>query len=169
MQATSQDVNLQHISRCPFKCCINRLEVFLTLSHVPLFEYLFTLHQPLWSKGNIVTSHADRPGFDHRSGQFPGWGFSGGFPSTVRQMSAHLGHIRPRLSYGHHISLVGCNSGTTKEIKLWDKWVQSFALYITKHWVQQRHFCQLLMEYCTTKYATVAAGRKNNLQCWRAY
>ena len=30
--------------------------------------------------------------------------FSEGFPSTVGQMPGNLKHIRPRLSYGHHIS-----------------------------------------------------------------
>ena len=30
--------------------------------------------------------------------------FFRGFPSTVRQMSGNLGYIRPRLSYGLHIS-----------------------------------------------------------------
>ena len=30
--------------------------------------------------------------------------FFRGFPSTIRQMSGNLGHIRPRLSYGHHRS-----------------------------------------------------------------
>ena len=30
--------------------------------------------------------------------------FFQGFPSTVKQMSGNMGHIRPRLSYGHHIS-----------------------------------------------------------------
>ena len=29
--------------------------------------------------------------------------FLRGFPSTARQMSGNLGHIRPRLSYGHNI------------------------------------------------------------------
>ena len=58
---------------------------------------------PLWSRGNIVTSHAAGAGSIPGS-QFPGWDFSQGFPSTVRQMSGNLGHIRSRLSYGHHIS-----------------------------------------------------------------
>ena len=34
--------------------------------------------------------------------------FFPGFPSTVRRMSGNLGHIRPRLSYGHHISSKLC-------------------------------------------------------------
>ena len=29
--------------------------------------------------------------------------FFPGFPSTIRQTSGNVGHIRPRLSYGHHI------------------------------------------------------------------
>ena len=44
------------------------------------------------------------PGFDPRSDQFPSWGFAADFPSTVRQMSGNLGHIRPWLSNGHHIA-----------------------------------------------------------------
>ena len=57
---------------------------------------------PLWSKGNIVTSHAVGPG------SIPGrsvswlWSFRG-FPSTIGQMSANFSHIHPRLSYGHFI------------------------------------------------------------------
>ena len=58
----------------------------------------------LWCRDNIVTSHESGPGFDPWSGQFPGWGFFRGFPSPLRQISGNLGHIRPRLSYGHHIS-----------------------------------------------------------------
>ena len=34
--------------------------------------------------------------------------FFRGFPLTVRQMSGNLGYIRPRLSYGHHISSKSC-------------------------------------------------------------
>ena len=56
---------------------------------------------PLWSRGNLVTSHAAGPGSVpsrvNLQDEVPR-----GFPSTVRQMSGNLGHIRPRLSYGHH-------------------------------------------------------------------
>ena len=49
--------------------------------------------------------HRSGLGFDPRSGPFPGWGFLRSFPSTVREMPENWDHIRPRLSYGHHISI----------------------------------------------------------------
>ena len=58
---------------------------------------------PLWSRGNIMASHAVGPGSILGLVSFLVKGFFRGFPSTVRQMSGNLGHNRPRLSYGHHI------------------------------------------------------------------
>ena len=53
---------------------------------------------PLCCTGYIVTSYAVG------TCSIPGrvdWGFVRGFLSITRQMSENLGHIRPRLSYGH--------------------------------------------------------------------
>ena len=41
-----------------------------------------------------------------RSPVGPDPGYFRSFPSTVKQMSGNLGHIRRRLSYGHHISSI---------------------------------------------------------------
>ena len=57
-----------------------------------------TARPPLWPRGNVDTSHVVG------SGSIPGGGFFQRFSSTVWQMSGNLGHIRPRVSYGHHIS-----------------------------------------------------------------
>ena len=71
-----------------------------SLGEPPMLKHF---RPPLWSMGNIVTSHAAGPG------SIPGHvslliEVFRGFPSTVRQMSGNLGHIRLPLSYGHHIS-----------------------------------------------------------------
>ena len=60
--------------------------------------------------------------------------FFRGFPSTVRQMPGNLGHIRPQLSYGHHISSVygrrrsdhSCSTWLSLNNKLQQQRQQSF-------------------------------------------
>ena len=75
-------------------CFINNDVIILAIITWPL----------LWSRGNIVASHVAGPGSIPCRVNFLVEVSFRGFPSTVRQMSGNLGHIRPRLSYGHHIS-----------------------------------------------------------------
>ena len=59
---------------------------------------------PLYSRANVVTSHAVVPGSIPSRVNFLVEVFFRRFPSTVIKMSGNLGHIRPRLSHGHHVS-----------------------------------------------------------------
>ena len=58
---------------------------------------------PLWSRGNIVIFHAAGPSSIPGRVNFLVEIFPG-FSLTVRQISGNLGRIRPRFSYGHHLS-----------------------------------------------------------------
>ena len=51
--------------------------------------------------GNILPSDPGSPGWIHGRVNFLVEVFRG-FSLTVRQISGHLGHIRPRVSFGHH-------------------------------------------------------------------
>ena len=58
---------------------------------------------PLWFRWNVFVSHVAGPGsIPGRVSQFPGWGFPGVFPSTIREMSGNLDHIRP----GYHMAII---------------------------------------------------------------
>ena len=76
------------------------LSVSTTTNFIPPF-----LQNTLWSRGNINASHTAGPGsipgrVNILSEVFPG------FYLNRKTMSGNLGHIRPRLSYDHHISSV---------------------------------------------------------------
>ena len=61
-----------------------------------------SIRPPLWSRGNIVISHAAGPGSIPRRVNSLVEVFFRGFPSTVWQMSGNLGHIRPR----YHMAII---------------------------------------------------------------
>ena len=76
-------------------------QYIINITNSPISRYQ-SLPLPLWSRDNIIISHAAGP-VRSPVGSISWLRFFRGFPSTVRQMSGNLGHIRPRLSYGHHI------------------------------------------------------------------
>ena len=77
-----------------------------TLSHQETNHTSLLL--PLWSRGKIVTSYtADPVSIPCRVSLLVEVFFQG-LPSTLRQMWGNLGHIRPWLSYGYHISSKPC-------------------------------------------------------------
>ena len=90
------------LSMTEFVICIILTQLSLLVISLLLIHVHF--RPTPWSRGNIVTSQWAR--VRSRSGQFPGWGFFHGFPSTVRQLSGNVDYIRPRLSYGHCISYI---------------------------------------------------------------
>ena len=97
---------LRCIRRTPFLRLIFKVK---NASYTPenTVFHKFNRPSPL-SRGQHRSLSRKGPGFDLGSEQFPGWDFFRGFILIVRQMSGNLGHIRPRLSYGHYVSSKPC-------------------------------------------------------------
>ena len=71
--------------------------------------------------GNIVTSHAAGPGSIPGRVNFLLEVFFSGFSFSPKTNVRYLGHIRPRLSYGHHVSSKPYN------IRLWKTTVFDYS------------------------------------------
>ena len=68
-----------------------------------MYELFVTLYirPSLWSRGNIVASHPAGPGSITVRVSILAEVFSGVFPQSYN-MTENFGHIRPRVSFGHH-------------------------------------------------------------------
>ena len=105
------------------------------------FRALYPYHKrpPLWSRGNIIASHGADPGPN------PGWVnflveiFSRFFLWNLTKMSENLGHIRPRVSYDHHISSKPYSS-------VYGRW-RSLAIYVVHDSLnnKQQKLCKSLL------------------------